>query len=73
MSLHHLTGEVETGLEILFTGKSAGQYWKTAFILCDNYSELMAKLFLLSEVPGWLDHIPPSKPSGYPKFKNYSP
>ncbi len=43
MSLHHLTGELETGLEIFFTGRSAGQYWKTAFILCDNYSELTAK------------------------------
>lgn len=65
MSLQHLMPEVENGLEILFTGKSAGQYWKTAFILCDNYSELTAKLFLSSKVAGWSDV------KGGGKFKNY--
>lgn len=65
MSLHYLMGELETGLEILFTGRSAGQYWKTAFILCDNYSELTAKLFLSQKMTGWTDQ----KPNG--KFKNY--
>ncbi len=65
MSLHHLTGELETGLEIFFTGRSAGQYWKTAFILCDNYSELTAKLFLSQRVPNWSD----KKTNG--SFKNY--
>lgn len=65
MSLHHLTGELETGLEILFTGRSAGQYWKTAFILCDNYSELTAKLYLSMKVVGWSD----KKANGH--FKNY--
>lgn len=65
MSLHHLTPELENGLEILFTGKSAGQYWKTAFILCDNYTELVAKLFLSTKVAGWSE----KKPNG--KFKNY--
>lgn len=65
MSLRHLMPELENGLEILFTGKSAGQYWKTAFILCDNYSELTAKLFLSMKVPGWSD----LKSNG--RFKNY--
>lgn len=65
MSLQHLMPEIENGLEILFTGKSAGQYWKTAFVLCDNYSELAAKLFLSSKVAGWTD----AKANG--KFKNY--
>ncbi len=65
MSLQHLMPEIENGLEILFTGKSAGQYWKTAFVLCDNYSELAAKLFLSTKVTGWTD----MKASG--KFKNY--
>lgn len=65
MSLQHFMPEVENGLEILFTGKSAGQYWKTAFILCDNYSELAAKLFLSTKVAGWSDVKAGSK------FKNY--
>lgn len=65
MSLQHLMPEIENGLEILFTGKSAGQYWKTAFVLCDNYSELTAKLFLTTKITGWTD----TKPNG--RFKNY--
>jgi hypothetical protein len=65
VSLHYLMGEIETGLEILFTGKTAGQYWKTAFILCDNYTELTVKLFLVTKVTGWTD----LKPNG--KFKSY--
>ena len=65
MSLHYLMPEIENGLEILFTGKSAGQYWKTAFVLCDNYSELTAKLFLSTKLAGWTD----TKANG--KFKNY--
>lgn len=68
MSLQHLMPEVENGLEILFTGKSAGQYWKTAFILCDNYSELAAKLFLSTKVPGWSDQK--ARGAGT-TFKNY--
>jgi hypothetical protein len=47
MSLSHLLSEIENGMEILLTGETSGQYWKTAFILCDNYSELTAKLFVL--------------------------
>lgn len=69
MSLHHLTPEIENGLEILFTGKTAGQYWKTAFILCDNYSELAAKLFLSNRVAGWSDRKPIG--GGRTTFKSY--
>lgn len=65
MSLQYLMPEIENGLEILFTGKTAGQYWKTAFVLCDNYSELTAKLFLSAKVAGWTD----KKANG--TFKNY--
>ncbi len=65
MSLQYLMPEIENGLEILFTGKSAGQYWKTAFVLCDNYTELTTKLFLSTKTAGWTD----LKPNG--KFKSY--
>ncbi len=68
MSLQYLMPEIENGLEILFTGKSAGQYWKTAFILCDNYTELTAKLFVSTKIRGWTDQ----KPAGNrTTFKNY--
>jgi hypothetical protein len=65
MNLQYLMPEIENGLEVLFTGMSAGQYWKTAFILCDNYCELTAKLFLSTKVAGWTD----MKANG--RFKNY--
>ncbi len=45
MSLNYLMPKLENGLEILFTGKSSGQYGKTAFILCDSHAEFAATLF----------------------------
>jgi len=57
--------EICAGVEIYYTGRTGGQYLKTAFILCDDYTELTAKLFLLSQNPGWSDQ----KANG--RFKNY--
>jgi hypothetical protein len=63
--LPYLLDEICSGVEIYFTGRTGGQYLKTAFILCDDYTELTAKLFLLTLNKNWQD----TKPSG--GFKNY--
>jgi hypothetical protein len=53
--LSHLADEICAGAEIYFTGRQGGQYLKTAFILCDDYTELASKLFLVSGDPKWSD------------------
>ena len=63
--LPYLLDEICAGVEIYFTGRTGGQYLKTAFILCDDYTELAAKLFLLTDNKHWSDQ----KASG--SFKNY--
>lgn len=63
--LTYLIDEICAGVEIYFTGRTGGQYLKTAFILCDDYTELTSKLFLLTDNPSWSDQ----KAGG--KFKNY--
>jgi hypothetical protein len=57
--------EICAGVEIYYTGRTGGQYFKTAFILCDDYSELVSKLFLLSDNPEWTDE------SARGRFKSY--
>ena len=64
-ALTYLMDELCAGVEIYYTGRTGGQYFKTAFILCDDYSELVSKLFLLTHNPSWTD----KKPNG--SFKNY--
>lgn len=63
--LPYLIDEICAGLEIYYTGRTGGQYLKTTFILCDDYTELTSKLFLLSDDPKW----PEKKTNG--RFKNY--
>src|SRR5689334_4572927 len=63
--LTYLIDEIGAGLEIYYTGRQGGQYLKTAFILCDDYTELTSKLFLLIDNPSWSD----TKTNGH--FKNY--
>jgi hypothetical protein len=63
--LGYLMDEICAGVEIYYTGRQGGQYLKTAFILCDDYTELTSKLFLLTKDPNW----PDKKSNG--KFKNY--
>lgn len=63
--LTYLMDEICAGVEIYYTGRQGGQYLKTAFILCDDYTELTSKLFLLTKNPSWSD----TKPNG--RFKNY--
>jgi hypothetical protein len=63
--LIYLMDEICNGVEIYYTGRVGGQYLKTAFILCDDYTELTSKLFLLAQDPQWSDR----KANGW--FKNY--
>ncbi|MBI5374413.1 MAG: hypothetical protein HZA77_03195 [Candidatus Schekmanbacteria bacterium] len=65
LSLTYLVDEICAGVEIYYTGRTGGQYMKTSFILCDDYSELVSKLFLLTDNQNWTD----KKPNG--NFKNY--
>jgi hypothetical protein len=64
-ALTYLMDEICSGMEIYYTGRTGGQYLKTAFILCDDYSELVSKLYLVTEVRSWTD----KKSERY--FKNY--
>jgi len=64
-TLTYLMDELCAGVEIYYTGRTGGQYLKTAFILCDDYSELVSKFFLLANNSSWTD----KKTSGH--FKNY--
>ncbi len=63
--LTYLLDEICAGIEIYYTGRTGGQYLKTAFILCDDYNELTSKLFLLTDDRTWSD----TKSKG--RFKNY--
>ena len=63
--LTYLMDEICAGVEIYYTGRQGGQYLKTAFILCDDYTELTSKLFLLKRNQNWSD----TRPNG--RFKNY--
>lgn len=63
--LTYLIDEITAGTEIYFTGRQGGQYLKTAFILCDDYTELTSKLFLLTDNPTWSDV------NAHGRFKNY--
>lgn len=57
--------EICAGVEIYYTGRTGGQYIKTAFILCDDYTELIAKLFLLTNIKSWSDE------KSKDRYKNY--
>ncbi len=47
--------EIGAGVEIFYSSKSTGQFIKSAFVLCDNYTELLSKLFLVEDDPNWSD------------------
>jgi len=55
MSLRALLRDICTGVEIYYTGRSEDEYLKTAFVLCDDYTELTSKLWLLTDNPRWSD------------------
>ena len=63
--LTYLIDEICAGVKIYFTGRTGGQYLKTAFILCDDYTELTSKLFLLTDDPLWSDQ------KAVKRFKNF--
>jgi hypothetical protein len=53
--LPYLVAEINASLEVYISGRTGQQYNRTAFILCDDASELSSKLFLLTDTPGWTD------------------
>jgi hypothetical protein len=53
--LPYLLDEICAGAEIYYTGRTGGQYLKTALVLCDDYSELVSKLFLRTNDSDWTD------------------
>ena len=64
-ALTYLMNEICAGVEIYYTARIGGQYLNTAFILCDDYTELVSKLFLQEDNPQWTD----KKANNH--FKNY--
>ena len=57
--------EISSGMEIYYSSRMGGRYLKTSFILCDDYVELLSKLWLSERIPKWSD----KKPNG--SFKNF--
>ena len=53
--LVYLVDEIGSGMEIYFSSRLVGRYDKTAFILCDDYVELLSKLWLVENVTDWKD------------------
>jgi len=53
--LIYLMREIGAGVEIFYSSKTTGQFIKSAFVLCDNYTELISKLFLVENYPNWSD------------------
>lgn len=53
--LVYLVDEIGSGMEIYYSSRLSGRYLKTAFILCDDYVELISKLWLVENVNGWMD------------------
>ena len=64
--LPYLMREICSGMEIYFSTRTGGSYNKTSFILCDDYVELLSKLWLAEKVNGWTD----TKANG--SFKSFS-
>lgn len=57
MSLRALLRNICTGVEIYYTGRTEEEYLKTAFVLCDDYTELTSKLWLRENVTNWSDNL----------------
>lgn len=66
--LRYLVEEIAVGLEVYCVGRSGGHTLKSAYVLCDDYTELASKLYLLETVSGWSDLKVPNNPAS---FKSY--
>jgi hypothetical protein len=64
-TVRHLTEEICVGLQIYVAGRS-GSHLKSAFVLCDDYTELATKMYLVMCSPAWSD----TRSNG--RFKNYA-
>lgn len=67
-AINYLVTEIYTGLEIFYLSRTT-KYYKTAFILCDNYTELLAKAYLLHMNNNWIPNQSNDPTKKY--FKNY--
>lgn len=63
--LPYFADELCTGFEVFYSGRTGGQSLRVAFVLCDDFTELAAKLFLISNDPSWRDT------TANRRFKNY--
>jgi hypothetical protein len=63
--LPYLVAEINAALEVYLSGRTGQQFNRTAFILCDDGSELTSKLFLLTDDPAWSD----ASGRGFKNFK----
>lgn len=52
-NLRYLVNEIGYGMEIFYSSRTGGNYLRTAFILCDDYVELLSKLWLLERIRNW--------------------
>jgi hypothetical protein len=53
-TLRHLAEEICVGLQIYVAGRR-GPHLKTAFVLCDDYTELATKMYLIRTDKTWKD------------------
>jgi hypothetical protein len=65
-NLAYLADEICSGIEIFYSGRTGGQSLRTAFILCDDYTELTSKLYLTWKVAGWSDNLPNGRFKPFP-------
>jgi hypothetical protein len=63
--LPYLVAEINAALEVYLSGRTGQQYNRTAFILCDDCTELASKLFLITDTPAWSDT------NAQNRFKNF--
>lgn len=53
--ISELAAEIASAIEIYFLGRGTQHYNNATFILCDDYTELASKLFLIKHVSDWQD------------------
>jgi hypothetical protein len=68
--LPFLAEDISNVLEMYFSVWPSHRYHKTVFILCDDYTEIMTKLFLLTCNPDWSE-VRGSDNDGRPLFKGF--
>jgi len=65
LRLPQLMEEVTNVLETYYSVWPGNKYHKMVFILCDDCTELVSKLYMLTQNPDWSDEQAPRKYKGY--------